>query len=323
MTPVAIMATNALRNLDGNEARAHCTSLAIVQPHRAAATREPAYKCADYVEEIIDHLLAREQTLHRDPNYLASQPDVTERMRIILVDWLIDVHLKFKLHPETFFLALDYVDRYLMLTRGSRSTLQLVGVCAMLIAAKHEEIWPPEVRECIYISANTYTRDEILAMERDIASTLNFRLCVPTPFPFMTRVLEGVGASDDVRHLASYSLDIAALEYGCLAYRPSRVAYATILIANLVVENTRRISNGDTPVDSVEQELPLVWNAAHELHSRTVLADMADVVQCARVILTCAGNVNSANSRYHAVRRKYTTDRFGEIATRYVLPLDL
>uniref|UniRef100_A0A7S1QUB1 Cyclin N-terminal domain-containing protein n=1 Tax=Neobodo designis TaxID=312471 RepID=A0A7S1QUB1_NEODS len=281
-----------------------------------------AHHCGEYADEIVEHLLEREKTLHRDSSYLVKQDDVTERMRIILVDWLVDVHLKFKLHPETFFLAVDYVDRYLMVARGARSTLQLVGVCAMLLAAKHEEIWPPEVRECIYISANTYTREEILATERSIAAALNFRLCTPTPYPFMSRVLDCVDATEDVRNLAAYCLDIAALDYGSLQYLPSRIGFASVLIANVVTINNKRQSNAlpALSLSSSDDSWEEAWPRDAAFYAKTDADQMETIAECARGILRFAATINSPNSRYHAVRRKFSSDRWGEVALRYLLP---
>ena len=99
-------------------------------------------------------------------------------MRCILLDWMVDVHIKFKLHPETFFLAVDIVDRYLTGNQVTRAKLQLVGVVATLLAAKHEEIWPPEVKDCIYIAANTYSREDILEAEREVSNFLEFKLAL-------------------------------------------------------------------------------------------------------------------------------------------------
>lgn len=281
------------------------------------------HHCTAYADEIIDHLLSRERTLHRDSNYLSNQDDVTERMRIILMDWLVDVHQKFKLHPETFFLAVDYVDRYLMVSRGTRSTLQLVGVSAILLAAKHEEIWPPEVRECIYISANTYTREDILTTERSIASALNFRLCTPTPYPFMTRVLDCTDATEDVRNIASYCLDIAALDYASIEYLPSRIGFAAVLIANTVATNTKRQSNAQACISAPleeSDEVDEIWTPACRYYAKTAPDQQKEVFECARGILRFAASINSANSRYHAVRRKFSSERWGEVAIRYVLP---
>lgn len=74
-----------------------------------------------------------------------SQPEISEKMRAILIDWLIEVHQKFELNPETLYLTVNIVDRYLAVTTTSRRELQLVGMSAMLIASKYEEIWAPEV----------------------------------------------------------------------------------------------------------------------------------------------------------------------------------
>lgn len=90
--------------------------------------------------------------LKADCNYMKQQSDINEKMRGILVDWLIEVHLKFKLLPETLYLTVSTIDRYLSLADVHRSKLQLVGVTAMLIACKYEEIYPPEVRDFVYIT---------------------------------------------------------------------------------------------------------------------------------------------------------------------------
>ena len=74
----------------------------------------------------------------------ANQNDINEKMRGILVDWLVDVHIKFKLRPETLFLTINLIDRYLEKVTVPRQKLQLVGVSSMLIACKYEEIYAPE-----------------------------------------------------------------------------------------------------------------------------------------------------------------------------------
>lgn len=76
---------------------------------------------------------------------MGSQPDLNAKMRSILVDWLIEVHRKFDLMPETLYLTVNIVDRFLSLKTVPRRELQLVGISSMLIACKYEEIWAPEV----------------------------------------------------------------------------------------------------------------------------------------------------------------------------------
>lgn len=89
-------------------------------------------------------------------------------MRSILVDWLVEVHLKFKLIPESLYLTVNLIDRFLEKSHIHRSKLQLVGVTGMLIACKYEEIYPPIVKDFVYITDNAYTKEEILEMEKDM-----------------------------------------------------------------------------------------------------------------------------------------------------------
>jgi len=84
------------------------------------------------------------------------QKDINEKMRSILIDWLVEVHLKFKLLPETLYLTVNIIDRYLAKEQIPRSKLQLVGVTSMLIASKYEEIYAPEVRDFEYITDKAY-----------------------------------------------------------------------------------------------------------------------------------------------------------------------
>ena len=95
-------------------------------------------------------------------------------MRAILVDWLVDVHLKFKLLSETLFLTVNIIDRYLTLKQVQRSKLQLIGVSTMLISTKYEEIYPPTVKDFVYIIDNAYSKEEVLTMESEIVVTLDF-----------------------------------------------------------------------------------------------------------------------------------------------------
>lgn len=78
-------------------------------------------------------------------DYMDLQPDINAKMRSILVDWLIEVHRKFELTPETLYLTMNIVDRFLSVKVVPRKELQLLGISAMVIACKYEEIWAPEV----------------------------------------------------------------------------------------------------------------------------------------------------------------------------------
>jgi len=243
------------------------------------------------IADITDMFMTSEKQLQRGATYLQQQTEINEKMRVILVDWLVDVHIKFKLHPETFFLAVDIIDRFLAVHKASRATLQLVGITAILLAAKYEELWPPEVKECIHISANTYTRDDILKMERSICSALQFRLTLPTPFPFLCRMLDVIDADDNTRHLAFFFLEHAALDYKSLNFLPSQLAFASLYLANVTLGK------------------PDPWNSVLQHYGK---ARFADFRLCAQQLLEFANYIPT--TKYQAIRRKYSNLKYGEVA---------
>ncbi|XP_020247167.1 G2/mitotic-specific cyclin S13-7-like [Asparagus officinalis] len=99
-------------------------------------------------------------------DYIDSQTEIKEKMRAIVGDWLIEVHHKFELMPETIYLTFYIIDRYLSMKKVLRRELQLVGVSSMLIASKYEEIWAPQVEDFICLSDRAYSQEQILAMEK-------------------------------------------------------------------------------------------------------------------------------------------------------------
>lgn len=126
----------------------------------------------------------------RAHDYMDSQPEINAKMRGILVDWLVQVHNKFELSQETLYLTINLVDRFLASKATPRKELQLVGLGAMLIASKYEEIWAPEVSELVFIADSTYTSKQILIMEKKILGQLEWSLTVPTPYVFLVRFIK-------------------------------------------------------------------------------------------------------------------------------------
>lgn len=100
-------------------------------PQRLRRRFKLHYKGADPVQclDLIDDMYAhyRQMEGHYMPqNYFARQSEITPRMRTILVDWLVEVHYKYKLHTATLWLCINMLDRYLAIVDVARSRLQLV-----------------------------------------------------------------------------------------------------------------------------------------------------------------------------------------------------
>lgn len=163
--------------------------------------------------------------------YMTKQSDINEKMRAILIDWLIEVHLKFKLLPETLFLTVNLIDRYLEREDIPRTKLQLVGVTSMLIASKYEEIYAPEVRDFVYITDKAYTKEEILKMEYAMLTALDFNVTSPSSFRFLERFSKVINADTPLFNLARYLIELPLIEYRMLKYTPSNLAASALFLA--------------------------------------------------------------------------------------------
>jgi G2/mitotic-specific cyclin-B, other len=123
--------------------------------------KEDPLSVTTYVADMYAHFREKEIVTSVRPEFMKSQSHINERMRAILVDWLVEVHLKFKLVPETLYLTINLIDRYLERKEVSRPKLQLVGVTCLLLASKYEEIYPPELRDLVYICDRAYTKTDV------------------------------------------------------------------------------------------------------------------------------------------------------------------
>lgn len=238
---------------------------------------------------------------HAKPGYLAHQTDINEKMRAILIDWLVEVHLKFKLMPETMYLTVNLIDRYLELKPVQRTKLQLVGVTAMLLASKYEEIYAPEVRDFVYITDKAYTKEQILQMEANMLNTLGFRITVPTSFVFLNRFLKVAEQEkvDGSRLLATFFLERTLQEYSFLRFPASKIAAASV---NMMMRT--RLGRS-------------AWDARMVQHTGYTQEDLRDCIEGIQMLIN-----NQPNSNLKAVFKKYSNTKFGEVAASPYAPLD-
>lgn len=176
------------------------------------------------------------ELLHRPvTTYMKKQSDINANMRAILVDWLVEVAEEYKLLPQTLFLAVNYIDRFLSRMSVVRGKLQLVGTACMLVASKFEEIYPPEVSEFVYITDDTYTTKQVLRMEHLVLKTLAFDVSVPTILNFAQRYLLAANAEKDgqLQHLTNYLCELSLINVDpFIKYLPSQVAASSLYVAS-------------------------------------------------------------------------------------------
>ncbi|KAH7017810.1 cyclin-like protein [Ilyonectria destructans] len=191
---------------------------------------------AEYANEIFEYLRDLECKSIPNPQYMAHQDDLEWKTRGILVDWLIEVHTRFHLLPETLFLAVNVIDRFLSEKVVQLDRLQLVGITAMFIASKYEEVLSPHVENFKRIADDGFTEAEILSAERFVLTTLNYDLSYPNPMNFLRRVSKADNYDIQSRTIGKYLMEISLLDHRFMAYRPSHIAAGAMYLSRLMLD---------------------------------------------------------------------------------------
>jgi len=199
---------------------------------------------AEFKDEILEYMRALELEQRPKANYMKKQLDINANMRSILIDWLVEVCEEYKLNTETLYLAVNYTDRFLSQMSVLRGKLQLVGTASMYVAAKYEEIIPPDISEFVYITDDTYTKKQVLRMEHLLLKVLDFKMSAPTTNWFLSYFLRFIRQNTSlshannadlaqrIEHLSRYLCELTLVDSDTyLSYLPSQIAASAIYLA--------------------------------------------------------------------------------------------
>lgn len=255
--------------------------------------------CSLYAPDIYNNIRVTELDQRPSTTYMEKlQQDITPNMRGILIDWLVEVSEEYKLVPDTLYLTVNLIDRFLSQNHIPKQRLQLLGVTCMLIASKYEEIIAPRLEEFCFITDNTYTREEVLKMESQVLNFLHFQLSIPTTKTFLRRFIQAAQASYKVsclelEFLANYLAELTLLEYGFLRFRPSLVAASAVFLARWTLN---------------QSEHP--WNSTLEHYT----SYKASELKCTVLALEDL-QLNTDGCSLNAIREKYRQEKFKCVAT--------
>lgn len=191
---------------------------------------------SEYVNEIFPYLHELEKKTLPDPAYLLKQTQLKPRMRSILVDWLVEMHQRFRLLPETLFLAINIMDRFMSVEVVQIDKLQLLATGSLFIAAKYEEVFSPSVKNYAYFTDGLYTEDEILEAEKYILTILNFDMNYPNPMNFLRRISKADDYDVQLRTLGKYLLEVTIVDHKFIGILPSLCSAAAMYIARLILK---------------------------------------------------------------------------------------
>lgn len=248
--------------------------------------------CSEYVKDIYKYLRTLEVEQNVRQNFLQGQ-EVTGNMRAILMDWLVQVSIKFRLLQETMYMTVAIIDRFLQDNPVPKKQLQLVGVTAMFLAAKYEEMYPPEISDFAFVTDHAYTPAQIREMERNILKVLKFQLGRPLPLQFLRRASKIHEVTAEQHTLAKYLLELTMVDYDMVHFPPSMLASAALALTIKIL-------------DAGEWDATLTHYMDYT--SESLVPAMAHIAK--NVV-----RVNQGQTKHMAVKGKYSTSKQMRIAT--------
>ncbi|KAA6408497.1 MAG: hypothetical protein FRX48_07579 [Lasallia pustulata] len=240
---------------------------------------------AEYGKEIFDYMRELEIKMLPNAYYMEKQAEIQWSMRSVLMDWLVQVHHRFGLLPETLYLCVNYIDRFLSCKVVSLSKLQLVGATAIFVAAKYEEINCPSVQEIVYMVDGGYTADEILKAERFMLTMLQFELGWPGPMSFLRRISKADDYDLETRTLAKYFLEVTIMDERFVGSPPSFTAAGAHCLARMMLKKGN-------------------WSPAHVYYSNYTYSQLHSLIL---LMLECC---ETPFKHHVAIFEKYTDRRY-------------
>ncbi|CAI4933511.1 ANL_HP_G0132510.mRNA.1.CDS.1 [Saccharomyces cerevisiae] len=240
---------------------------------------------AELSNEIFEYMRKLEDLYKPNPYYMDKQPELRWSFRSTLIDWIVQVHEKFQLLPETLYLCINIIDRYLCKEVVPVNKFQLVGAASLFIAAKYEEINCPTIKDFVYMSENCYSRNDLLDAERTILNGLEFELGWPGPMSFLRRISKADDYEHDTRTLAKYLLESTIMDHRLVSAQPSWLAAGAYFLSKIILGQNQ-------------------WSLAHVYYSNYT---QEQILPLATIILE---NCRYASKRHNAIWRKYSSRRY-------------
>ncbi|KRX10752.1 Cyclin-like protein [Pseudocohnilembus persalinus] len=247
---------------------------------------------AEYANEVNSYLKSQEDKYQITGKGMAKQEEINEKQRAILIDWLVDVHYQYKMIPQTLYMTVMIIDKFIEKNQVPRSKLQLLGVTSLFIAGKYEEIYPPQLKEYVDLTDKTYRKNEVLDMEGKIINSLQFNITYPYAYTFLDRFTRIINSNEKTLMLCRYIIELALIDFKFVKYSQSMIAASSLYVANIILSN-----KGPK------------WS---DILQYTTQFTERDVRPCAKEL--CLLFQNAPNMKHQAVRRKFAHEKFLQVS---------
>ena len=252
---------------------------------------------------IIYYNLLKEEDIGLIPsfkyNYMNEQAEINERMRGILIDWLIEVHYKFGFTDETLYMTISIIDRYLSGNQMTKKNLQLLGITSLFIACKHEEIDLPKITDFTYITNNAYNKNDVIQMEYSILKYLKFNLLFPSPIKFFEYLSLNFNFNKTMHLMGKYLMESFLLDIKYIKYKASIIACACSYIV-------MKFFKKDNYKESYEKKFYSLILDENCKYSEN------DVKDCAKDICLLIDTVNK--NKFFGCQKKFSDDKHQKVS---------
>ena len=252
----------------------------------------------EYFNEIYTNLLLDEKYANckLNINYMKNQCDINERMRAILVDWIIEIQDFLHLERKTIFLTIYIMDLYLSKNIIEKKKFQLLSIACLLSSSKINGFQRPIVGKLVQLSDNCCNKEELRQMEIKVMKCLKFEVFLPTAEEFYNIISKQYKFERKQRLVGEYFLDCSLLSYELLKYKPSVIAAACAYI----VMKYFHIS-----------EYENLYNFPFTLED----SQQAIVKKCALDLCFLVKNISNLNTFNGII--KYSKEKYGNVANLF------
>ena len=250
---------NSMNFINNNKNNEQLISEKKLFEYTFSSNSEKTLFVGEYLDEIYSNLLSDEKLMKFSPmiGYMERQSDINEQMRAILIDWLVEVHYRFRLKSETLFQTVWIIDTYLSLVEITRAKLQLLGIASLLIACKSQEIYYPQLNEFIDITDGAYAKHELIDMEKKVLKILDFNIVAPTANDFYNIITKAFCFDQKQFYLGKYFLESSLIDYRMIKYSSSviGVSCAYIVMKFFGIDNYKILYKNEVVKENCPQKV--------------------------------------------------------------------
>ena len=184
---------------------------------------------SEYEEDLIKELICTEKRKQFNLDKIKHQNEINSEMRVILIDWIMEMHNKFCLSNRTLFLSIKILDYYLSSYEISRYNFQLLGLTSLFIACKFEETFVPQVSNLVFMTADAYTEKDLIKMELTLLKKLNYDLDFSTSLDWLNIIRYKYNFNDDIVKKITYLIEISLLDIEIIKFSAQEIIACAVL----------------------------------------------------------------------------------------------